>query len=75
MGHQEWADRQEQVCSVPTAHAEPQVDFPVPQTGKGITLIAYVAADGSHLKPLIVIPRKTYDTDLALLLMEKTLGN
>jgi hypothetical protein len=66
MGHQEWADRQEQVCYVPSAHSESQVYFPVPRTGKRITLIACIGADGSYLKPLIVIPRKSYDTDLAL---------
>lgn len=66
MGHQEWADRQEQICYVPTAHSGPHVYFPVPRTGKRITLLACIAADGSYLKPLIVIPRKTYDADLAL---------
>lgn len=66
MGHQEWADRQEQVCYVPVSHEDSQVYFPVPRTGKRITLVACIAADGSYLKPLIVIPRKTYDADLGL---------
>jgi hypothetical protein len=66
MGHQEWADRPEKVCYVPTSHPQAHAYFPVPRTGKRITLVACVAANGSFLKPLIVVPRKTDDSDLAL---------
>jgi hypothetical protein len=66
MGHQEWAEHQEKICYVSVYHPLPQVHLLVPRTGKRITLLACVAADGSYLKLLIVIPRKTYDADLAL---------
>jgi hypothetical protein len=66
MGHQEWADAATKICFVPASHAADRVYYPVPRTGKRITLLACVAADGSHLKPAVVIPRKTYDEDLML---------
>jgi hypothetical protein len=59
MGHQEWADAAEKVCFVPIYHAGDRVCYPVSRTGKRITLLACVAAEGSFLKPAIVIPRKT----------------
>jgi hypothetical protein len=67
MGHQEWADATQKVCFVPVSHTEKQVYYPVPRMGKRITLLACVAADGSFLKPTVIIPRKTYDEDLYLL--------
>jgi hypothetical protein len=47
-------------------HSEDLVYYPVSRTGKRIALLAYRAADGSCLKPAVVIPRKTYDEDLLL---------
>jgi hypothetical protein len=66
MGHQDWADRTEKTCLVPSSHAEESVYVPVSRSGKRITLIACIAADGSALKPEIIIPRKTVDADLVL---------
>jgi hypothetical protein len=66
MGHQEWADAPDKVCFVPVSHRGDHVFSPVSRTGKRITLLACVAADGSFLKPAVVIPRKTYDEDLLL---------
>jgi hypothetical protein len=66
IGHQEWADRQEKVCHVTTPYGKLHVDFPVPRAGKCIPLIGCIGADGSFVKPLIVLPRKPYDNDLAL---------
>jgi hypothetical protein len=66
MGHQEWADKKVRQCFVPSYHEADQVAYPVPRSGKRITLVACIAADGSHLKPVIVIPRKTIDEDLFL---------
>jgi hypothetical protein len=61
---------QEKACYVPTSHTQPQVhvSIPIPQTPtpKRITLIGYIASDGSFFKLLIVIHRKRYDADLAL---------
>jgi hypothetical protein len=66
MGHQESADRHEKICYVPMRHTQPHVYYPVPRSGRRITLIGCIAADGSYCKPFVMIPRKTYDLDLAL---------
>jgi hypothetical protein len=66
MGHQEWADAPDNGCVVPISHGGNRVYYPVSRTGKRITLLACVAADGSYLKPAVVITRKTYDDDLVL---------
>jgi hypothetical protein len=42
------------------------VDVPVPRSGKRITLVAYISADGSFLKPTMIIHRKTVDDDLVM---------
>jgi hypothetical protein len=65
VGHQEWADRQEITCMVSIEHETDQVNLPVPRTGKRITLLSCIALDGSFMKPIVIVPRKTVD-DLAL---------
>jgi hypothetical protein len=66
MGHQPWADARDKVCFVPTNHSGATVNYPVSRTGRRITLIGCIAADGSFLRPSVIIPRKTYDDDLML---------
>jgi hypothetical protein len=64
MGHQSWADAQKTVCFVPADFQEPVVHYPVSRTGKRITLVACIAADGSFLRPCLVISRKTFDDEI-----------
>jgi hypothetical protein len=64
MGHQPWADALPVTCFVPATHVAKTVHYPVSRQGKRITLIACIAADGSVLRPAVVIPRKTYDDNL-----------
>jgi hypothetical protein len=66
MGHQDWADRTQKTSLVPSSHAEEYVYVSVSRPGKLITLITCMAADGSALKPEIIVPRKTVDADLVL---------
>jgi hypothetical protein len=66
MGHQDWADAKETVCYGPANSTEERLYYPVPRSGKRITLIACIATDGSFLRPGLVIARKTYDNELAL---------
>jgi hypothetical protein len=49
---------EETMTKILSRHAEKR---PVSRQGKRITLIACVAADGSYLRPAVIIPRKTYD--------------
>jgi hypothetical protein len=52
--------------NVLSGHSNARIYLLVPRTRKRITLVAPIGADGSDLKPLIVIPRQSYDSDLAL---------
>jgi hypothetical protein len=67
MGHQDWADRQTKTWYVSSEVKENYVYVPVSRTGRRITLVACIAADGSSIKALVIIPRKTVDPDLFLL--------
>jgi hypothetical protein len=64
MGHQDWADRSEVTCYVPADVIDDRIYYPVSRIGKRITLIACVAADGSYVRPCLVIPRRTFDDEL-----------
>jgi hypothetical protein len=64
--HQQWAELQGQVCCVPSTQTEAHVYVLSPRTGKRITLIGCLRADGSFLKPLIVGQRNKRDIDLVL---------
>jgi hypothetical protein len=65
-GHQDWADRAEQVCAVPSTRESDHVHLPVSHAGKRTTLMVYIAADGSAVTREIIIPRKTIADDLVL---------
>jgi hypothetical protein len=64
MGHQPWADALAMTCFVPAHWNRDTVQYPVSRQGKRITLIACIGADGSYLRPAVIIPRKTYDDHL-----------
>jgi hypothetical protein len=51
---------------VPVFHQGDEVRCPVSRAGRRIILLACIAADGSDTKPLVIIPRKTLDTDFRL---------
>jgi hypothetical protein len=64
IGHQEFADAPIKTAFIPADATDKQVYYPVSRTGKRITLIACIAADGSYLKPALIIARKTFDDEL-----------
>jgi hypothetical protein len=67
MGHQTWTDAPNKKCHIPKTHPGNEVLYPVPRTGKRMTLVACVAADGSFFKPTIIISTKMIDVDLYIL--------
>jgi hypothetical protein len=67
MGHQSWADAKTKICYVPIELQATHISYPVSRKGKRITLIACIAADGSFMRPALVISRKTFDDELLLL--------
>jgi hypothetical protein len=64
MGHQDWADAGKKTCYVPSTCTHSEIRYPVSRTGKRLTLIACICADGSHLRPCLIIPRKTFENEL-----------
>jgi hypothetical protein len=54
MGHDEFSDPRQRLCVVPELVAK-DAYYDISRQGKGITLIACVAADGSHLKRLLIV--------------------
>jgi hypothetical protein len=67
MGHQEFVDAGSKIVFVPSDYPNASIYYPVPRTGRRITLIAAIALDGSYIKPMMIISRKTIDDDLPLL--------
>ena len=63
-GFQPWADRTPELVAIPIDADEKNVVFPVDRTRKRSSLVAAVAADGSYLAPLIIIPRKTIEKEM-----------
>jgi hypothetical protein len=66
ISHQELADGEGKICYVPLEHVDRKVLFPAPPSGKRIILVLCIGADGSFLKRVILIPRKTIDAGMAL---------
>ena len=63
-GFQPWADRTNELVAIPIDAPDKKVYFPVDRTTKRSSLVAAVAADGTYLAPLIIIPRKTIEKEL-----------
>jgi hypothetical protein len=64
MGHQDAADAKPRKCVVPIGNQGKEINYAVSRQGKRITLIACVAADGSYLRPCVIIPRVTFENEL-----------
>jgi hypothetical protein len=66
MSHQDWADAHDTICFVRRDAADDEIFNPVSRTGKCLMLIVCIAADGSYMRPALIIPRKTFDDELLL---------
>jgi hypothetical protein len=63
MGHQPWADAKKRKCFVPADASPDSVRYPTSRTGKRITLVACICADGSYVRPTLIINTKNYSDD------------
>ena len=63
-GFQKYSDAHVSVVIVP--RGAPEKYYPVSRREKRSTFLAAVAADGTHLKPLVIVPRKSIDAELIL---------
>jgi hypothetical protein len=74
ISHQERVSAQAKKCLVHGPVGGNDTVYPVPRSGNCITLLACIAADGSFVRPAIIIPRKTYKLELFTFdLIEETL--
>jgi hypothetical protein len=62
-GHQTWSDARDTICFVPSDLPDRKVDHPVPRTGKRITLITCILAEGSYVCPAPVISRQRFEDE------------
>jgi hypothetical protein len=64
VGCDQWVDKLRRSVIVPADYDKSSIDVPVMRNDSRATMIACIAADGRPLKPLIVLPRKTAETEL-----------
>jgi hypothetical protein len=64
--HADWPDAHPETVYVPIEFEADSVPIFASRTGKQITLIGCTCADGTFLKPLLIIPRHVVDADLKL---------
>ena len=63
-GFQEWTDRCKITVVVPISHLEERIEIPKDRSSKRSSLLVCIAADGTFLKPLIIITRKTAELEI-----------
>jgi hypothetical protein len=66
LGHETWSDARDTIFFVSSDLPDRRVHYPVPPTGKRITLIACISVDGSYMRPVLVISRKTTEDEFFL---------
>jgi hypothetical protein len=63
-GHADWPDAHPDIVYVQHDHSHPTVPISANRTGRRITIIGCICADGSYTRPMMIIPRHTFDADL-----------
>ena len=63
-GEQDFVDAQEISVVVPFETDIKDLEYPVSRNGKRSTLIHCICSDGTFLRPLFVLPRKTLDSEV-----------
>jgi hypothetical protein len=63
-GFQEWADRKDVRVVVPSVYSANEIQIPCKRGAKRASMLGCIAADGSSLVPLIIVPRKTIEVEL-----------
>ncbi len=63
-GQQDYVDAKKQLVYVANDFIGDSIQIPFDRTQKRSTLIACISGDGGHLKPLLVVPRVTVDSEI-----------
>jgi hypothetical protein len=65
-GFADYPDSRRETVVVPSDYPNDTIPLPFDRNTKRATMVAAIAADGSALKPLIIVPRKTIEMELLL---------
>ena len=65
-GFDDWADKAECCAVVPATFPDAEILVPVSRQTKRATLLGCIAADGSSLKPFVIVPRRTMEREIIL---------
>jgi hypothetical protein len=63
-GYQEWVDGQKENVIVPIEYRGETVEIPKNRAQRRSTMVASITADGGTLKPMIIVSRKTIETEV-----------
>lgn len=66
-GFNEFVDARKSVRIVPTTYDHNSIPVPITRAEKRATLIAAICADGSAIRPMVIVPRETIEQELLLL--------
>lgn len=65
-GCSSWADKHRIKVLVPESYEKDRISIPEDRNSKRSTLVGCIAADGNSFKPMIIVHRKTIDSDIKL---------
>lgn len=65
-GCSSWADRHRVKVLVPECYESDRISIPEDRNSKRSTLVGCISADGNSFKPMIIVHRKTIDSDIKL---------
>ena len=63
-GFQEWVDARNLQCVVPSSYPKTTVKIPRDRASKRSTMLGGICADGSTIKPMIILSRETIEKEL-----------
>ena len=62
----DWVDAHDVKVLVPSSYSEDKIKIPVDRNSKRATLVGCISADGTVMKPMILLSRKTIEGDIFL---------
>lgn len=63
-GFQEWVDAKRLKCIVPRSHEKITVKIPKERSTKRATMLSGICADGSTIRPMVIVSRETIEKEL-----------
>jgi hypothetical protein len=63
-GHQEWADKHDIRVVIPVSYESESIHVPCDRSSKRASLLVCIAADGTFVRLLVIVPRLTVDQEV-----------